>query len=181
MRYSWVAALVVIGSCCSAWAQDDAGSDVAGPGPEHQVLKMDAGQWDAEITMNLPGMDQPLKSSGSESSRMVGEYWVVSDLTYDFNGQQMGGHGTFGFDPESRRYVGFWHGSDVPYVMHMDGQYDEASKTMTYQFEGKDPTGAPVRGKTVTRYIDDDHKTFELHFEMGEQTVKMMEIAYTRK
>ena len=38
------------------------------PGPEHEVLKNDAGTWDAKIEMQTPG--GPMTSTGVETSRV---------------------------------------------------------------------------------------------------------------
>lgn len=172
--------LVLCLACGIIQAQDDTFA-AAQPSPEHEVLNHEVGTWDAEVTMHLPGQDQPIESQGTETNKMVGKFWVVSDFKYEFMGQPMGGHGTFGFDPSSGKYVGSWMGSDNPYVIHMVGEYDEKTRKMTYQMEGKDQTGGPMKGKIVNTYVDDDHKTFEMFFDIGGEMTKLMEVKYTKK
>ena len=50
------------------------------PTPEHEMLKKEAGTWDVEIK----AMGQSTK--GTESSRMLGGFWLITD----FKGKLMG-------------------------------------------------------------------------------------------
>ncbi len=153
---------------------------VAEPSAEHKVLKYDAGVWDAAITLFIPGQE-PMESKGIETNKMLGEFWVVSDFEYEAMGAKFTGHGSFGFDPQSKKYVGSWHGSESPYVSHLIGDYDTETKTFTYKMTGKDPAGNPSNGKIVDTHTDANHRHFEMHMEMGGEMVKWMEIEYTRR
>ena len=63
------------------------------PGPEHEVLKKAVGEWTAELEMTpAPGMP-PIKSTGTETIRMVGGLWIVTEFTGDMMGQPFEGHG----------------------------------------------------------------------------------------
>ncbi len=150
---------------------------------EMAVLKHEVGKWDAAIKFWLPGGgDEPTESEGVETCTMVGEHWLVSHFSYEAFGQKFGGHGVFGFDSEKGHYVGTWYSSDSPNAIPMIGKYDEESKTITYEMDGLDGMGNPMKGKVMTTYVDDDQKNFEMHIDMGEGTLhKMMEVKYTRK
>lgn len=179
MKTILVTTMILVLGCGVIHAQDETFA-IAQPSEEHGVLQHEVGMWDADITMTFPGQE-PIQSKGSETCRMVGKFWVVSDLEYEFMGQEMGGHGAFGFDASTGKYVGSWMGSDNPNVLHMVGEFDKESKTMSYELSGNDQGGNPMKGKVVTIYVDDNHKNFELHFDMGDGMVKVMEIKYTKK
>ncbi len=149
----------------------------------HAILKKDIGIWDAEIKIWLPGQgDQPMLSKGTETNKMVGDFWIVNQFDYEMMGQTFGGHGVFGFDPASGKYSGTWYSSDSPTAIPMEGQWDESTKTMTMSMDGTDSFGNPIKGKTVSTYVDDNHKTFEMHLDLGDGEMhKMMEVRYTRK
>jgi hypothetical protein len=150
---------------------------------EHALLQREVGTWDAEIRFWTPGQEANATTvKGTETSRMVGDYWLLSDFEYEMDGTKYQGHGVLGYDPQSAKYVFTWHASDSPYPMKMSGEYDAASKSRVMQLEGQSPTGDPVTGKTVTTYRDERTRVFEMYFDMGEpEPVKWMEITYTKR
>ena len=109
------------------------------PSKEHGVLKMEDGNWDAEITMfqgPAGPYDPPQKSKGSESNKMLGGFWLVSEFKGSFEGMKFTGYGQFGYDAKKKKYVGSWIDSFSPNATHMIGTYDASKKTMTYETTG---------------------------------------------
>ena len=101
------------------------------PGPEIDVLKNDVGEWDVEIKIwQAPGAE-PAVSKGSESTRMFGGFWTITNFEGKMMGMDFQGHGTYGYDPKKKKYVGTWMDSLGPYMMHTEGDYDKETKTMT--------------------------------------------------
>lgn len=146
----------------------------------HAVLKKEHGKWDAAIKMWI-GEGAPQEFKGEEENKPVGELWTASTFKGDFFGQKFVGHGTFGYDPEQKKYVGVWVDSSKPYPDHMVGDYDAESKTLTMLTKGKDPTGAETAGKNVTVLKDANTRIFTMYMKDGEKYRKSMEITYTRK
>src|SRR5688500_16062582 len=64
------------------------------PGPEHDILKKDAGIWDATIQeMTEPGAP-PKESKGVETNTLAcGGLWLVTDFKGEMMGQPFQGHG----------------------------------------------------------------------------------------
>lgn len=152
---------------------------------EHKILKMEEGDWDAEITlwMGPTGpMEEPAKSTGRESNRMIGEFWVVSDYSGDFGGMPFTGHGQFGYDVGKGKYVGTWIDSFSPSATTMVGSYDAESKTMSYETTGMGMDGNPSKGKNVVVYEGKDKRTMTMYMTMPgeEEMAKVMQIVYTR-
>ena len=148
--------------------------------PEHGVLKKDAGTWTASMKM-WTGGEEPIEATGIEVNKMIGDLWVSSTFEAEIFGQKFTGSGTFGYDPEKKKYIGSWVDSMTPYVSHMEGTYDADSKTMTLATKGKDPSGSPTEGKNVAVYKDKDTRIFTMYMKQGDKMVKTMEITYKRK
>lgn len=153
----------------------------------HEVLKKDAGVWDAEVTIWPQGPQaEPLTSPGVETNRIVGGgLWLISDFKGSVAGQTFEGHGQFGYDPIEKKYVGTWVDSMSPFLNTMEGTYDASTQTLTMISEGRDPqTGKTVKSKSEARYVDEDHRIFTMSMANPanpSQFVKVMQIDYTRR
>lgn len=156
------------------------------PTAEHEMLKRDVGTWDAKIKTYMGGPDAPPEvSEGVETNRMLGDLWVVSDFQGSFAGMPFTGHAQVGFDSKADRFVMSWIDSVSTSLMTLQGTYDPSSKTLTMTGKAYDPSlGKEVEQKSVTRYIDEDHRVFTMSMkapELGDDWVKGMEIEYTRR
>ena len=160
-------------------------SQMATPTEEHKVLKKEEGEWKATMTMHYgPAgpMPQPMTVSGSEINQMVGEFWISSSFEVDMGGMPFKGHGTFGYDVTSQKYVGMWVDSMSMHPTKMIGTYDKAKKTMTYQTTGMGMDGKPMKGKNIVVYESDDRRVMTMFAKLpeNEKMEKMMEIVYER-
>ncbi|MEM8668810.1 MAG: DUF1579 domain-containing protein [Planctomycetota bacterium] len=151
---------------------------------EHQILKMEEGVWDAEITMYMGpagAYNPPQKSKGKESNRMIGDFWLISDFEGSFEGMAFKGHGQFGFDPAKKKYTGTWVDSFSSNTTKMSGTYDADKKTMTYETTGVEMDGSPSKGRNVVVYGDKKRvmTMYSAAPDSGEM-IKVMEITYTK-
>ena len=87
------------------------------PGPEHAVLKDEAGSWDATVESFAAPGQPPMLSKGIETGTMVGGFWLVSDFKSEMMGQPFLGHSTLGFDPAKKKYVSTWIDSMTPVAL----------------------------------------------------------------
>ena len=154
------------------------------PSQQHKLLEKEVGEWVGASTMwPAPGVD-PMKSSGEESNKMLGGFWLQSEFKGEFAGMPFAGRGQLGFDPDSGQYVMTWVDSVSPSLFIARGGYDEQSRTLTLIGECTDVmTGEKKRYKAVSQYQDTDHKNFTMHeADLGsDDWRKSMEIRYTRK
>lgn len=151
---------------------------------QHKVLTQDEGEWNAAMTMWIPGVPEPIKGSGSEVNRLIGGgLWVISDFTSEIGGEEFVGHGTFGYDPVAEKYVGTWVDSMTPHIATMEGTYDADSRTMTFLMEAVGPDGTKQRHKSVAVYNEDGSRTFTMYnaADTASGWAKTMEIVYTKK
>jgi len=158
-----------------------------GPSKEHAVLAADVGTWDATVTLWTAPDAEPMKSKAVETTRPLGEtgLWYISEFRGQFGPMPFEGHGQFGYDPVAAKYIGTWIDSLNPYLSTIEGDFDQATHTLTMLSTGRDPhTGKVAISKMIARYLEDDHRTFEMHAPVegkpGEYW-KMMEIHYQRR
>jgi hypothetical protein len=148
------------------------------PGPEHDVLKQDAGTWDATIEMTTPM--GPMTSSGVETSRMgCGGLCLITDFTGEFvPGMKFEGHGTTVYDATKKMYVNTWTDSMSRGISVGEANYDAAAKTTTGWMEGPDETGKVVKMKSVVEHKDPDTRVFTMY---GPDGAAGMTITYKRR
>ena len=149
--------------------------------PEMDILKKDVGEWDCEIKL-WQGPGEPAVSKGSESSRMLGGFWLITNFKGNMMGLDFQGHGTYGYDPEKKQYVGTWMDSVSPTAMHMVGSYDKESKTLSFVGKALGPDMKTMAKHTLSTSYKDGKRVMSMlvHPEDGEE-FKMMEIIYTKK
>ena len=178
-----------IGTACMVWVlvgpgMARAGGTIDEPAKVAQaLLASEEGTWDADVTMTLPGMD-PAKSKATETNRLIGGKWLISDFQGEFGGQKFQGHGQTGFDAKKGKFVGTWVDSMSARIDTLEGTYDEASKTLTLYSDLLNPeTGKIMKTKFVSVYKDGDTRVFTEFTQPDGSTeyVKMMEITYKRR
>jgi len=150
--------------------------------PEHAVLKKDRGAWDCKMKMWM-GPGDPEESTGSETNKMVGDFWLISSFKGTFGGMDFTGSGTMGYDPKTKKYVGTWVDSMTPTVTHMSGTFDKKTQTMTLMGEGMGADGGPMKTKNVTVYKDDGSRVMTMYTAMpgSDEMMKTLEIIYTKR
>jgi Protein of unknown function (DUF1579) len=152
------------------------------PGPEHELLKMEVGTWDAVVEMSPPGAPA-MTSKGSEVVTLgCGGLCVTSKFDGDMMGMPFQGNGLTTYDTAKKKYVGSWTDSMSAGLLASEGTYDAATKVMTTWMEGPDPTGATMKTKATSSYADADHRTMTM-FVTGPdgKEVQTMKISYTRR
>ena len=135
-------------ACNLAYAQDS--PQIPGPEKEHQWLHQFVGNWVTE-TKGAMGPEQPnLEWNGKIDSKMLGEFWVINEMTGDITGEPMRGIQTIGYSPSKKKYIGSWVDSMTGFMWQYEGKVDETGKILTLEAEGPSFVDA---GKT-TRFQD---------------------------
>ena len=152
---------------------------------QHTEMAREVGVWQGTGQSWMTPDADPVASNGVETVRMMGQFWLVSEYQGEFLGEEFHGLGQMTYDPLAKKYVGTWIDTMAPVMLSMTGEYDVATNELTMMLTGVDPmTSQPGRWKSVTRYVDADHKTFTLYAETPGQADtwwKMMEIKYERR
>ena len=152
------------------------------PGPEHKILEMDVGTWDATVEIFVPGAE-PMVSKGTETNTMgCGGLCLISDMKSTIGGAPFHGHGTTAWDPAKKKYVGSWTDSISAGLSVSETTYDAASRTSTGWLEGPDPSGKVVKQKGVVQYKDANNRVFTMYTVGPDgKEVQTMKISYVRK
>lgn len=155
---------------------------MADPGlaPELELLKKDVGEWDATITITPGPGAAPQASTGRLVGRLIsGGRWLVTDFKNHTTGFE--GHGIYGYNPASKRYVGTWV-DDMRSSLHVgEGQWDPATKTMTYRWSATMPGGQPMTWRETTEVVSEDERVFRILFPAPDGSdFEMMRAVYRR-
>jgi len=123
---------------------------------QHEWLRQFLGSWAFEGECVMAPDQPPMKSSGTESVRMLGDLWIIAESSGKMpDGSTMNAIMTLGYDPVKKKFVGSWVGSPMTCLFVYEGELDAAERVLPLNCEGpswEDPS------KTM-RYQD----VWELH------------------
>ncbi len=183
-----VAGLVMVGSAGAQEKKEFAppeGTEMAfpKPGPEHEVLKRDAGVWDATVESTMEPGGTPTVSKAVETNTLLGDgLWLIQDFKGEFMGSPFEGHSVTGYDASKGKYVGTWVDSMAPGLTTMEGTYDPETRTMTSWMEGPCPTGIVMKMRSTCESKDSDTRVFTMFSPVGQgEEFPMMKITYKRR
>jgi len=159
--------------------QEGGGPPMPKPTAHHEAMKKGVGVWD--VVMKMTGPDgKPVESKGTWTSRMLGEFWCVSDFKGDMMGMPFQGINLRGYDADKQKHVAVWVESTAPEMSLSEGECSDNCRKITLWSTGKDPvTGQPTRWKMVTEGKSDDE--FVLTMSSEGKTGGEMVMTYTRK
>lgn len=103
---------------------------------EHQWLKQFVGRWQTESEMKMGTDKPPMKSTGTMSSRMLGKFWVVSELVGEMPGMTVTAVQTIGYDSGKKKYVATWVDSVCSHMWKCEGVVDDSGKTLVLEAQG---------------------------------------------
>jgi len=62
------------------------------------------GSWDSEIEIYMEPGKPPVKSKGLEVARMIGGFWILSEMKSEIAGAPFTGIMMLGYDPEKKKW-----------------------------------------------------------------------------
>jgi hypothetical protein len=182
-------AIVLAAFCAGAWArggsmgaaEEAAQFPVPKPGPEQEILKKEAGVWDASVETMMPDGNKDV-SKGVETNTLLGGLWLITDYKGALGPQDFSGHGIMGYDAKKQKYVGTWVDTMSTSLSVVEETYDLATKTMTGTMAGPDENGKVVKIKMVTEWKDDNTRIFTMSAPGPDgKEATMMRITYKRR
>jgi hypothetical protein len=151
--------------------------EVPKPGPEHELFKELAGDWDVTLKMPMVG-----EVKGKATYKIdFGGFLLVEEFAADFGGAPFKGRGQTSYCPIRKKYVATWVDSMGPSPIVMQGTFDKATKTMTEEGEGPGMTGKIAKLKTTGVLKDKDTFLFTIYEVQDGKDVEMLSITYKRK
>ena len=157
----------------------------ATPGPQHELLKKMAGEWNAKVTSMMdPSKPAQVENSTSTLTMLMDGRYCQEVVSGQMMGQPFSGMGITGYDNVLGKYVSTWIDNMGTGIMTSTGTADASGKVITWIGTMSDPvTGKVSKERMVTTIADDDHHTFEMYGTPpgGKKEMKMMTIEYSRK
>lgn len=183
LRSVKLAVLLVLSGTAMAAAQSGQMPPMPKPGPEHEVLKMDVGTWDAVVEVTPAPGAPVVKSTGVEVNTMgCGGLCLITDFKGDVMGTPFMGHGVSAWDPAKKKYVGSWTDSMSTGLAMGESTYDPAAKKSTGSMEGPDMTGKVTKSRSVVEYRGASTRVMTM-YSTGPDGKEMegMKITYTKR
>jgi hypothetical protein len=182
-----VVALLMLVTTCRVQAQDDAMMKAwqayMTPGDVHKMMAKEDGKWDAEVTMWMTPGAPPEKSKASTVNTMImGGRYQQSIHQGTMMGMPFEGMSIMGYDNSKKMFVSTWIDNMGTGIMHMEGTWDDASKSISLKGTCVDPmTGKDTNIRQVMKFVDDNNQLLEMYCTMDGKEVKNMEIKYSRQ
>jgi hypothetical protein len=138
--------------------------EIAKPEKQHEWLTRLVGSWTFTGTGDTGPDQPPHEFSGTEVVRSMGGLWIVCEGTCPMPD---GGEGetlmTLGYHPASKKFVGSWAGSMMPFMFQYAGHLDAAGKVLTLDSMGPSfaPDAAPgtmAHYQDIIEQVSDDHR-----------------------
>jgi len=152
-------------------------------GPEHAVLKLDEGVWDATVESFMAPGAPPAVSKGVETNTLgTGGMWLSTEFKGDMMSMPFHGHGVATWDPGKKKYVSTWTDNMSTGLSLGESTYDAGAKKMTGSMEGPDMTGKVTKMRSVVEWKDADSRVFTM-FGPGPdgKEATIMRITYKRR
>ncbi|MGB7344732.1 MAG: DUF1579 domain-containing protein [Pirellulaceae bacterium] len=103
---------------------------------EHQWLNQFAGEW-TSVSQSVAYDDQPAtKCTGAMKSRMLGEFWIINEITGDMGGSSVDAIQTIGYDADKKQYIGTWVDSMMNHLWRYEGTVDANGKKFVLLADG---------------------------------------------
>jgi hypothetical protein len=154
------------------------------PQKQHQWLARLVGDWTFESECNAGPDQPPMKYTGKETVRLLGELWTIGEM----EGEMPGGGlcqsiMTLGYNPQTQRFVGTFIASVMTHLWPYNGSLDADEKVLTLDSEGPSFAGDGTMAKyqDIIEFLSDDHRTLSSQF-LGPdgQWVPFMKATYRR-
>lgn len=152
-------------------------------GDKQNWLASQNGKWSGEMTSWQTPDSPPSKNEMSaEFKMMFNGMYQQSTYKGDFDGMAFEGVSTMAFDNSKKEFQSTWIDNMGSGIMYMTGKMDDATKTITMEGVGVDPTtGKDVKMREVLKFPDENTQSMEMFCEKNGKEQKNMEITMTRK
>ncbi|MEM6570630.1 MAG: DUF1579 domain-containing protein [Planctomycetota bacterium] len=151
-------ALMTVGTVCALTLQE--APEQQPQLDEHRWLQQLVGDWELTIEASMaPGAPTTTWHS-TESTRALGEFWIVTEGNADFGGQAFQSLQTVGYDPKQDAFVGSWIDTIQAMMWTYEGSLDESGRVLTLAADGPGMTDPSKTSKYEDRIelVGPDHK-----------------------
>mgnify|MGYP001278391578 CR=1 FL=1 len=175
-----LAAAMMLGTALLQAQDNTQAPEMPKPVKEHEWLKKFAGEWTCEGECLAPDGSKAT-STGEESTRMLGDFWAVTEGSGEGMGMPFSHVFVLGYDPVKKKYVGTWVDSMTGKLWLYEGTVENGK--LTLETAGDCPmTGKHLQFRDEITFPDPDTKVFTSSVsEDGETWVPAMTMTAKRK
>ena len=153
------------------------------PGDMHKMMATWAGKWDEQLSFwTAPDAPAQSHTASAENKVILNGLYLQTLHKGDMFGMPFEGMGTMAYDNVKKVFVSTWVDNMGSGIMHLEGIWDDAGKTLTMKGKMSDPISCgEVDVKEITKVIDDNNHVMEMYTTQAGKEFKSMEIKMTRK
>ena len=145
-----------------------------------EVIAMEAGTWDADIT--FPSND-PAKPDGKAKGVQVnrlrsGGLWMLNEFAV--TGTPYEGTGVWGFDRTTGRFSGIWTDNNDQQIRLDDGRWDPITKTLTWTARMVQPGGGWMVTVATEKFMG-DKRSFDMDALSRKGAVPLVRMMFTKR
>jgi hypothetical protein len=174
------AAFSVVAVSSMAFAQADSILPPLTANSAKQILALEAGDWDADIT--FPSNDPAIpsrKAKGRQLNRLrSGGMWMINEFTVA--GTSYEGTGVWGFDRAKNRFSGIWVDNDDQQIRSDDGRWDATNQTMIWSSNVSESDGSYSR-LLFTEKFEGRQRKFEMVALTRKGEVPLVRMTFTKR
>ncbi len=152
--------------------------------PEHEWLTSLTGKWTVKCAYFMGSPDNPIEVDGTENVTKMAPFWIISHFTADLLGTPMVGQAATGFNPVTRKFVGTWQDSSIPFLYVFEGKMEtgkDGVKTIRFEGENFDPVRRRIAlYRSCLRYPSPTEKILDLSVESDEGEIPILRYHYKR-
>ena len=106
------------------------------PAQQHNWLQKFTGEWATESKATMIPGQPAMECHWKMSSRSLGGFWILNEMTGEMSGAPMTCIQTIGYDENKKKYVGTWIDSMTAFMWKYEGTVDPSNTTLTLNAEG---------------------------------------------
>ena len=146
------------------------------PVKQHELLKKFEGQWTTTGKAAATEGQPAVETKGSIKSRMLGKFWVVSDMSAEMSGTKFQALQTIGYDPQKQQYTGTWVDSMMNHMWHYEGRYEESANRLILEAEGPsfDAPGKTAKYRDIYEFKSPGHIVTKSEVRQGDKWITFM-------
>jgi len=154
------------------------------PSANHKMMANSVGEWTTKMQMWSAPNAEPMKSEGTCKSEMIlGGRYMQTKYSGNVMGMPFEGISTDGYDNAKKVYINTWVDNMGTGIMHAEGKYDEATKTVNYVGTMFDPMqNTDVTYRQTMQMVDDKHMVMEMfNITKDNKEYKSLHVEYVKK
>lgn len=142
------------------------------------------GEWTTSAELYMEPGKPPIKATGTERSRMVGKFWLVSEGKSNFMGMPYEIVTTLTYDQSTQKFVATTIDAFSSHQWRYEGTADATGKILTLEGEGPDPSrpSGKARFREIIELKTKDHRVFTTSMQGPDgKWTRIMKVDFKRK